>query len=526
MKKKFLYLLSFIVPVIVFLVIATITDFLPFGKKMLVVYDAYFEYSTFLAELGDILRNGKSIFYTLRGGMGVNFYSILNLYCGSPLNLLTVFFKRENIYIFYTLMIYLKVGLAGLSMYIYLNSLDSKYKDTIWNLVFSSIYGLSGYVLAFNMHLMWMDAYIMLPLIIKGLDSLILKNKHIYYVLMLAIMMIVNYYMAFKICIFLSLYFIYKSIIENKLSKKTIMRFMGYSCLAAGMAAFVLIPTYFNLKSGRLGNIDISELFKIDWRTLFSLPYNLTMGSFLVTDNYNGGTNTIFVTLFVAVLLIYYFLNKSIGKKEKIVTGSILLFYIISFSVSFIDYAWNMLQRPVWWSHRYQFTLIFFLIVLAYNSFLRLDISKVDKKKISLVSIIFFIILLGSFSYKILGYKLPDKYFYIFMISISCMFIYMFFMKSKKLFILLILLEVCVNGVITLNTNLEYDYKDYRNYLVNTINELSVIEDLDDYKINYLPIKFSENAGFIVGFNSLELFSSSYNGKYRNTMEKHKMHRR
>ena len=101
MKKKFLYLLSFIVPVIVFLVIATITDFLPFGKKMLVVYDAYFEYSTFLAELGDILRNGKSIFYTLRGGMGVNFYSILNLYCGSPLNLLTVFFKRENIYFLY-----------------------------------------------------------------------------------------------------------------------------------------------------------------------------------------------------------------------------------------------------------------------------------------------------------------------------------------------------------------------------------------------------------------------------------------
>ena len=205
MKKKYIYyLLSFICPILGLFIITSLANFIPLGKYTFNVFDAFYQYGPILAEYLDKLRAGETIFYTLHGGMGVNFLSIINVYAGSFLNLLGIFFKRDNIYIFFTILIYVKLGLSGLFMYCYLNHLDTKYKGTVWNLIFSLIYALSGYITIYMMHIMWMDAYYLLPLIILGLDSLIKEGKPTLYVLVFSLAIMESYYMAFMISIFFS----------------------------------------------------------------------------------------------------------------------------------------------------------------------------------------------------------------------------------------------------------------------------------------------------------------------------------
>ena len=113
MKKKY-YLLSFIAPMLLLFIASTICGYVPFGEYTFNKFDAFYEYPTFLVELGRMLREGRSIFYTFHAGMGVNFFSILNLYGGSPLNLFSVFFDNTTIYIFYTLFKY-RLALRGIS---------------------------------------------------------------------------------------------------------------------------------------------------------------------------------------------------------------------------------------------------------------------------------------------------------------------------------------------------------------------------------------------------------------------------
>ncbi len=68
-------------------------------------------------------------------------------------------------------------------------------------------YALMGWMIANQLNMLWLDAPIFLPLIISALYRLLQKKRSLAYVLWLAAMMIINYYMAYMICLFLVLFF-------------------------------------------------------------------------------------------------------------------------------------------------------------------------------------------------------------------------------------------------------------------------------------------------------------------------------
>ena len=506
MKRKYYYILSFIAPMLLLFMVSTICGYFPFGDYTFNKYDAFYEYPTFLVELGNMLRSGRSIFYTLHAGMGVNFFSILNLYGGSPLNLFSVFFDNTTIYIFYTLLIYVKLGLSGLTMNIYLNSLNTKYKNTIWNVIFSLIYATSGWAIAMSIHIMWLDAYILLPLIIKGLDALILKGNFLSYTLFLALAIIINYYTGFMLCIFMVIYFVYKSVITNNFNKKTILRFLISSIIAALLSSVILLPTYFNLMGGRLSKLDFSfDYFSIDWLQTLSSIYNMTIGSFIVEDHFDYGTTTLYISIFALVLLICYFFNKKISRKNKIVTLSVILFFHLCFILPLLDYAWNLFQKPFWWEHRYQFVYIFFIIIIAYESFCNETHIGLSSKAKTIITIIFMILLIASFSYKVLGLNLSNFRVIMLLASVLLFFIYIKTPKSKKNLILLIILELSLNAYTTLYIN--------RGFTDEKIKELafSINEKLDDTKKEYRSTTGTMDGGLMYNYNAIEIFSSSNN---------------
>ena len=73
---------------------------------------------------------------------------------------------------------------------------------------------------------MWLDVFILLPLIILGINRLLGQQKFILYYLSLTILFIQNYYFGYMVVIFLILYFLvqltkefkWKSFYENLLT--------------------------------------------------------------------------------------------------------------------------------------------------------------------------------------------------------------------------------------------------------------------------------------------------------------------
>lgn len=519
MKKKFLYFLSFGLPIVIFMVVAGLKGFLPFKDKIFNMFDGYAQYPAFMAEFGSMLRGGRSILYTFGMGMGVDFLGIIYLYLANPLNLLLVFFQREKIFLFYTGMIYLKIGLSGLAMYTYLNSKNNKLQNRAGNLLFAIIYALSGYAVVFCYHLQWMDAYIMLPLIIMGLDQLIFENKNNWYIVFLALCIILNYYMAFKVCIFLVIYFVYKSLVTNKLTKKKILKFLGSSVFSAILASFVLIPTFFNLLGGRFSALKNFDYTYFNHFSFFTIPYNLTVGAFMNVDNWSGGSTIIYASVFVLALIVYYFASKNIRKREKILTGGLFFFFCLSFSFLIIDYAWNMFQRPLGWAHRYQFVLVFFLIIIAYEAFVKIDVKEISKKSKIIVNILFIIIVGLSFiyKYKMSGMVLPNTFALMVFLSMILFTIYLNHLNCKKIVFGLVILEIMVNinNVLMFST---VKYSDAREKINGISLKVDNLLDIKDYRT--VNLGGFINYSLVNNYNSIEIFSSSHNIRALNFIQK------
>ena len=50
-------------------------------------------------------------------------------------------------------------------------------------------------------------------------------------------------------------------------------------------------------------------------------------------------------------------------------SGAMIGFFVLSFSISVVDLVWHGFSPPMWLNYRYSFMLCFFLLVLAFKAF-------------------------------------------------------------------------------------------------------------------------------------------------------------
>lgn len=519
-KNIIYYILSFIIPLIIFSYICYVAKIYPFGDILINKYDSFGQYTSFLIELISKLKMGGNFFYTLHAGCGSNFLGIFNLYASSPLNLLFIFFKSNQVYSFYILLTYLKIGLSGLSLFLYLKNVNKKKLNV--SLIFSTIYALSSFSIVYCYHIMWSDAFYMVPLILLGIDKLVDDDKILLYTICLSIMILINFYIAYMICIFCVIYFIYKIVNKKENKLPTILKFLLASLISGLIGAVVLIPSGFAILSGR--SLGGENYLALNLKNLEAFFYNLTPASFLKTDNYNDGTCVIGCTMFIIALVAMYFFNKKFSLKQKITVGVIILFFFISFSFNAVDFAWNMLARPVWWNSRYAYLFSLFLIIIAYNSFINIKDLKMKNFFKLLLILVFFVLILTSMSLKLKGSGPSNLKFIITMLSIIYLGVYLYLIstlgnKNKQLLKILIILfmiltEITYNGYYLLTEDKDNNnyYKDTVETLNRKVNYVNKIKKLDSsfYRI-YDFNDGQENNGMIMNFNSPQVFSSVYN---------------
>lgn len=513
---------SFILPVLIMILAFAVTGIYPFGDKQIAVIDMYHQYVPFLSELQYKLQEGGSLFYTWNGAGGSNFWNLLAYYGASPLNLLLAIFPEKLLMEGVTAVLLIKLGLAGSFMAIYLRYAE---KAQDWSIAaFSVMYALCSYVLAYYWCIMWMDAVMLLPLCILGLNRLMDDGSAVLYTVTLALVVFSNYYMAIMVCIFILFYYPVLYFIKNRGcgAKKcvvTTVRAVFFSLLGIAMSAVMLLPTYISMQSTYYISAEMPEttVFYNDALDILNqlLPYSeLT---------FRSGLPNLCCSIFTVILIVFYLISRKFDTREKVLNMAFLAFMFLSLNINKLDFIWHGFHFPNQLPYRYTFVICFVLIGMAYRAFRSID--SVNTKHI-------WILLASGAAYYLFAQKVltdhiddMDLFFYggVAWLTIYCAVLLLYRKKllSKSALVLLVVVlaasesvsEVCLalDTVGSTQRDAYYEnYDDIENLIESRSDEFARME-LDG---NYLL-----NCPAFYHYKGLSQFSSSLNADTTEVME-------
>ncbi len=393
MKRNKQYIISFFIPIIIFTMVSSIIHFNFKGYKVFMVSDAHGQYISLFSYLRDFFSGNSSLFYSFSKGLGGNMLGTYAYYLASPLNFLIIFFTKKHLSSALLLLIILKIGLSGLAMFSYLKRKHQTGKTLF---MFSTSYALMGFIVVYFFNPMWLDALYCTPLLLIGIDKVIDSKSSLWYGLFLFLSIISNYYMGYILCLLSCLYFSYQlllnySIKENK--KKIIsitIKFIITSFLSGLMTFFLLLPTLYELiiNTNRIGLKGFSNNFNLNF-------LGVILSRFFIASHNKGnilnvGTPAIYTGIITLPLVYFYFINKKIKIKDKILGASIILFLILSFLIGNLNYFWHGFSSTNCFDYRYSFILSLFLIIIASQSFYK--IKAIDLKHYLIFTIVFVVL--------------------------------------------------------------------------------------------------------------------------------------
>lgn len=387
-KKGFLLMACFVLPGLILLAVLISYGFAPFGEKSLMIMDMSGQYSEFFCGLKNISSQSGGILFSWSKALGSNYAGVFAYYVASPLSFLTLFFPNEQMHMGVMFLTVLKISLCGLTFGILMNYFN---KNKARNVIFAVFYALMSYNIAYSMCLMWLDAVIWLPIIILGLEKIAKGGKPYLLCISYIFLFISTYYISYMVGIFSCLYVLYIFIREGKpFLRKSLQfcaKFAGSVFVAAGMGAWLLLPTLYSLFEGKIGNVSIVPENGVNYE-LTRILNKFFIG---VYDGItNSGTPFFYCGMIIFALYFGYFFIKSISVKEKIVTVAITLFLAVSTYFYKLDVMWHVFQAPNWFPYRYFFLFGFIMIFTAAKAAARF-------KEIPLVSHIVFTMLAASF---------------------------------------------------------------------------------------------------------------------------------
>ena len=382
LQRNKLILVAFCLPVILMLLAFLVMGIYPAGENQIAVIDMYHQYVPFLGELQAKLQSGGSLFYTWNGAGGSNFWNLLAYYGASPLNLILVLFPKKFLMEGVTLILLLKIGLAGSTMAVYLRAIvweKDKRSADISLVGFATLYALCSYVMAYYWCIMWMDAVALLPLCILGLHKILDGRSGVFYTVCLALVVFINYYMAIMVCIFILFYYpvLYFIKVQGESAGhffKTTGRAVGYSLLGVLMSAVMLLPTWLSMQSTYYISADMPEKTEL-YNDLLDILNQLLPNAELT---YREGLPNLYCGMFVVILLVFYWISRTIPLREKLLNGAFLGFLILSLNINKLDFIWHGFHFPNQLPYRYTFMICFLLIGMAYQVFQRVEEIRVS----------------------------------------------------------------------------------------------------------------------------------------------------
>lgn len=382
---------AFIIPAVLMYIIYIAMEIHPFGDGSVLVLDLNGQYVYFYEALRRFVYGDASLLYSFSRALGGEFMGIYAYYVASPFSYIVCLFPQSRILEALLCIFLLKTGLSGFTFGYYIHK-TGKSRSRIATVIFSCMYALCSYAIVQQHNSMWIDAFIWLPIITYAIEQLVKYGRFRMYVFFLALTLGSNFYIGYMMCFWCAAYFFYYYIKENVNNgnnplceqhhfAKTFGRFAGYSILSVGIAMVILLTAYYSLTFGKTTFTDPSWSFSFKF-DIIALLTKLLPGSYDTVRP--EGLPFVYCGTLVLILVPVFFLSSKFSARDKIMAGCLIMFFVLSFSISVVDLVWHGFQKPNWLNYRYSFMLCFFLLVLACQAFSELE--SVSSKAILAIS--------------------------------------------------------------------------------------------------------------------------------------------
>lgn len=363
-KRGYLYILAFLVPALILAAVYSEFGIFFYGEKSVLITDMNSSYVDFFSSLRDVLtgRSPGGFFYSWSAGPGLGYLGIFTYYLCSPFSLLILFFPKAQITEALLLMILLKIAASGLTFCIFARRKFDL--PPVFALIFSWLYALSAYNVVYTTNPMWLDAIILLPLVILGLCRLMDGGGALLYCVCLILTFVTNFYISYMAGIFCLLYFLARcgqKGFSRAAFGRAFLRFALASLVSILAAGIVLLPAFFSIFDSyrQLGDFSLGLTQSQDMATLLS---KLFAGSY---ESLTYGTPNLYTGILTLLLACLFFLNRDISRRRKFFSAALLAVLLFSMIFEEVNLAWHMFRTPTWFPYRYSFLWSFVCLTLA-----------------------------------------------------------------------------------------------------------------------------------------------------------------
>ena len=370
--------LAFLFPFAGMLFVMLISQYEPFGQYSILYSDMYHQYYPFFVAFRNALRSGGSLLHSWSVGLGMDYLGLIAYYLASPLNLLSVLVPEDWLLEFFSLLMPVKLGFAGLFFAIFLKKMFNT--EDISIAVFGALYALCAWALGYQWNIMWLDTFALLPLVALGTVSLLRDKKFILYTLSLFLSIFANYYIGFFTCIFVLLLFFVYEICRWQGFKRFFLdlcRIAFFSILAIGMTAILELPAFAALQTTQSSVNQFPKGFRMNiasentWKGLLEAMRKVAgnMGGG-IEPTFKEGLPNLYCGVGSIVLAFLYLTSREIRFRDKLCSVLLLAFFMLSFILRQLDYIWHGFHFTNMIPYRFSFLFSFVLLYMAYRAWL------------------------------------------------------------------------------------------------------------------------------------------------------------
>ena len=228
----------------------------PFGANRIDYFDNMQQVAPLYAHLWDWMHGKASLWFDWYTGFGTNVSMSISAFSMlSPFNLLLYLFPRTLILESISVLTLVKMIFMAVAMYAYINK---KYNSLSYNMkvVFSLMYTFCGYTVLYgSCFTPWMDIVALFPLLMLAYENMMQTGKKLFYIIMVAIIFIINYYLGAMSLVYIFLISgAYVLLMSKKEKIKEHAWNLGIGTVAGlGLSCFVLVPVMMQLSGSQRG---------------------------------------------------------------------------------------------------------------------------------------------------------------------------------------------------------------------------------------------------------------------------------